>query len=577
MAQPDLKHIPLDQLKVSKLNMRHGRKKPDVSDILPSIRARGIRQTLLVRKEGKGFGIVAGRRRYFALKEIAKETGIVPLIPCAVMPEREAAAAIEASVIENIGRLPASEMEQYTAFKRLSDEGRSVDEIASFFGVTELLVRRVMALACLIAPVRKLYADEEIDRATIRALTLATEIQQTEWIRLYNCEDERAPIGRNCRAWVTGGASITSDKALFDLEHFEGELIGDLFGDHGVFADPEAFWAAQSKAVSENVDAFKIAGWRDVICLERGQNFQRWEHVPTSLEDGGKVFVEIRHDGTVAFHAGYLTQTEARRQSKRACDDSPESEPVKPEMSGPLAEYVLLHRHGVAQASLLKRPAIALRLMIAHAMTGSALWDVRAHECRTRKPETRVSVETSKAAGEVQAVGAKVENLFEDKGANSNARRNSDSYRLVEIFAALLQMSDEDVFDVVAYVMSETLEAGGSVVEAILHVCEADPAAYWQPDEAFWNLVRDKRAINAMVEEIGSKTLADECHTDTAKFQKQLITNRIDGVDCEPNSEWRPDWMLVPPSRYVSDAPSPPADAWERVSQLFDAINASGS
>lgn len=43
MAQPDLKHIPLDQLKVSKLNMRHGRKKPDVSDILPSIRARGIR------------------------------------------------------------------------------------------------------------------------------------------------------------------------------------------------------------------------------------------------------------------------------------------------------------------------------------------------------------------------------------------------------------------------------------------------------------------------------------------------------------------------------------------------------
>lgn len=172
MAQPELKHIPLDQLKVSKLNMRHGRKKPDVSDILPSIRERGIRQTLLVRKEGKGYGIVAGRRRFFALKEIAKETGDVSLIPCAVMPENDAAAAIEASVIENIGRLPASEMEQYTAFKRLADEGRSINEIASFFGVTELLVRRVLALASLIAPIRRLYAEEEIDRATIRALTL---------------------------------------------------------------------------------------------------------------------------------------------------------------------------------------------------------------------------------------------------------------------------------------------------------------------------------------------------------------------------------------------------------------------
>ncbi|MCR9078559.1 MAG: ParB/RepB/Spo0J family partition protein [Hyphomonadaceae bacterium] len=577
MAEPDLKHIPLEQLKVSKLNMRHGRKKPDVSDILPSIRQRGIRQTLLVRKEGNGYGIVAGRRRFFALKEIAKETGQVLLIPCAVMPENDAAAAIEASVIENVGRLPASEMEQYTAFKRLSDEGRSIDEIASFFGVRELLVRRVMALASLIAPIRKLYADDEIDRATIRALTLATEAQQAEWVRLHSSEDERAPIGRNCRAWVTGGVSITTDKALFELEHFEGEIIGDLFGDHGVFADPEAFWRAQSTAVSEKVDALKNAGWCDVICLERGQYFQRWEHVERSLTEGGKVFVEIRHDGTVTFHEGYLTQAEARRRQKNSSDESGPTGPIKPEMSGPLAEYVLLHRHGAAQASLLKHPAIALRLMIAHAMTGSALWDVRAHECRSRKPETRASVEASSAANEVITAGEKVDNLFQDKGAYGKARRNSDSYRIVEIFAALLQMSDEDVLDIVAYIMSETLEAGGSAVEAVLHVCEADPSKYWQPDEAFWSLVRDKRAINAMVEDIGSKTLADECRTDTAKVQKQLITNRIDGIGCEPNVDWRPGWMSVPPRRYVSDAPSPPVDAWERVSRLFDAINAGAS
>ena len=74
MAQPILKTIPLSELRISKLNMRHSRKKPDVSDILPSIRESGIRQTLLVRKEGDHYGIVAGRRRYFALKEIEKET-----------------------------------------------------------------------------------------------------------------------------------------------------------------------------------------------------------------------------------------------------------------------------------------------------------------------------------------------------------------------------------------------------------------------------------------------------------------------------------------------------------------------
>jgi hypothetical protein len=52
MSQPELIHLPLSQLSISKLNMRHGRKAPDVSDILPSIREKGVRQTLLVRREG---------------------------------------------------------------------------------------------------------------------------------------------------------------------------------------------------------------------------------------------------------------------------------------------------------------------------------------------------------------------------------------------------------------------------------------------------------------------------------------------------------------------------------------------
>src|SRR3990167_6952726 len=87
MSQPDLIHLPLSQLSISKLNMRHGRKAPDVSDILPSIRDKGVRQTLLVRREAGGYGIVAGRRRFFALQQIAKEAGTDPLVPCAVMPE----------------------------------------------------------------------------------------------------------------------------------------------------------------------------------------------------------------------------------------------------------------------------------------------------------------------------------------------------------------------------------------------------------------------------------------------------------------------------------------------------------
>lgn len=571
MAQPTLKSIRLSELRISKLNMRHSRKKPDVTDILPSIRESGIRQTLLVRKEGDHYGVVAGRRRYFALKEIEKETGKTPMAPCAIMREEDAASAISASVIENIGRLPASEMEQYVAFKRLHDEGRSVEDIAAFFGVTDLLVKRVLALASLAEPIRRLYAQDEIDRETIRALTLGAPEQQAEWLRLYHSEDERAPRGRNCKAWITGGAIITTDKALFDLADYEGQITTDLFGEHGVFVDPETFWKAQSAAVAQRIEAYVAGGWKEFTCLERGQFFHRWEHVTKTKKQGGKVYVELRHDGAVSFHEGYISGIEARRREKQkpaGHDDA--SVPVKPEMSGPLAEYILLHRHGAAQASLAGEPAIALRLMVAHAMTGSALWQVRPHECASRKEETRASLENSKAAMQLEGKRQRIKGLFEALGVNGQAPRNGDAYRLCELFTALLAMSDQEVAEVLAFTMAETLEPGGTVVEAVLHVCETDLSAYWRPEPAFFNLCRDKRAINAMVADLGSKSLAASCATDTAKAQKSIIGNRVDGVGCAPNPDWRPGWMQTPPTRLVDGAGSPPADAWVHIRRLFE-------
>ena len=572
MAQTDLKHIPLDQLRISKLNMRHGRRKPDVSDILPSIRESGLRQTLLVRREGKYYGVIAGRRRFFALREIAKETGETPLVPCAIMTEKDAASAIAASVIENVGRLPATEMEQYEAFKRLHDEGKAVEDIGAFFGVTELLVRRVLALASLAGPIRKLYAEDELDRETIRALTLATPDQQTEWLRLFESETDRAPMGRSCKAWITGGTTITTDKALFDLDAYEGQVTADLFGEHGVFADADQFWQAQSAAIAERIEAYKEDGWSDVICLERGAYFHRWDHVQCAKEDGGKVFIEIRHDGTTTFHEGQISSVEARKRERAAKGESDAvAAAIRPEMSGPLAEYILLHRHAAAQASLAASPAIALRLMVAHAMAGSALWDVRPFELRARKDETQASMEGSTSEEALVEATAQADALFKALNVSPALRRNGDDYRLCELFSALLAMSDEEVLTVLASVMARTLEAGNGIVEAVLHVCGTNLPKAWKPDDVFFDLTKDKRAINAMIGDIATASLADSCRTDTGKAQKQVLANRISGEGCEANPDWRPGWMQVPPTRLVEGAGSPPADAWRRVAGLFEA------
>ncbi|MCC6914179.1 MAG: ParB N-terminal domain-containing protein, partial [Rhodospirillaceae bacterium] len=72
-----LTHIAIENLSISALNMRHSKRAPDISDILPSVRARGVLVPLLVRPNGSenSYEIVAGRRRYFAAKAAAEEKG----------------------------------------------------------------------------------------------------------------------------------------------------------------------------------------------------------------------------------------------------------------------------------------------------------------------------------------------------------------------------------------------------------------------------------------------------------------------------------------------------------------------
>jgi ParB family transcriptional regulator, chromosome partitioning protein len=75
--------------------MRTGKKPPDIANVLPSVRARGILQTLLVRPNcAEGcFKIVAGKRRYYAAKAVAEETGshendeLAYSIPYSAIPE----------------------------------------------------------------------------------------------------------------------------------------------------------------------------------------------------------------------------------------------------------------------------------------------------------------------------------------------------------------------------------------------------------------------------------------------------------------------------------------------------------
>ena len=210
-----LDFISIDKLFVDKTNMRARRKRADLSDILPSIRRRGVLQTLLVRRsEADRFGIVAGARRFACASIVCEEQQAAEpaaeamLLPCAILDDGDNAAAVEASMLENMARLAPDEVSQWESFVRLVREGRSPQEIGLTFGLPDLTVRRVLALGNLLPRIRDLYRREQIDGTSIRHLTLATKSQQQAWLALHDDPEARCPIGHRLKSWLLGGNEV---------------------------------------------------------------------------------------------------------------------------------------------------------------------------------------------------------------------------------------------------------------------------------------------------------------------------------------------------------------------------------
>lgn len=583
----DLQHIALSNLKIATVNVRHGRKAPDISDILPSIRARGVLQPLLVRQCGKGFEIVAGRRRYFAAIQIAKEQDVSAdevMLPCAVTSKGDDAGAIEASLIENIARAPMDELEEYEAFAKLLKQGRHVAEIAQTFGVTELYVKQRLALANLHARIKDAYRNGDIEPEDLQLLTSAGKQQQREWVDAFaaesdpdNPEAEDAPRGHRLTQWLFGSDRIATSAALFPLETYQGEIIADLFGEVSCFADRDAFWNLQNGAIARLRDGFVAKGWADITVLEKGHRFQAWQHDEVAMEEGGKVFIEVRETGEVNVHEGYgkLGTRGASRHRSAENDENGSgtsaSNVARPELTKPAETYLALHRHAIVRAELLSRPGLALRLAVAHIVAGSPLWTVKAEPQRADREATAASVKTSRAQTIFETEREAVLKLLdlEPGYLGTIIRGNEDPFWAATVLARLLALPDETVLRVLALAMAETFAANSVLVEAAGVLIKPDVAQWWSADDAFLDLVRDRSAVNAMLGEIAGKAVADANVSETAKVQKKIIQDHLNGEGRDRIEGWVPRYMAFPAAGYDPAKMLQMRSDWESIKDLF--------
>lgn len=556
-----LDFIPLDKLVVSKTNMRHGKRPPDVADILPTIRRRGVIVPLVVRPNcaPDGYEIVAGARRFTAAGIVAAERRAEggegepqdEMLPCAILDSGDDADAIELSLIENVARLDPDEVTQWATFTRLVKEGRSPDDIAATFGLPDLAVKRILALGNLLPRIRTLYAEDKIDRATIRHLTLASKRQQRDWLALVDDPEQRAPTGAQLKAWLLGGQTIAAGLALFDVEASGLVTVADLFGEDCCFADAAAFWTAQDAAIAARRETYLAEGWGEVVIVPKAEHFASWEYEKRSKRKGGRVYIDIRPTGEVCFLEGYVTRREAARAPKG--EAAPTEKPKRPELTSAQQTYLDLHRFAAVRAALTGHPGIALRLMVAHLVAGSTLWSVRRQPLACRDEATQESVETCR--GETvfdERRRAVLALLCMDPERETVTGTSADDHRLVGIFLRLLDLPDAALGDVIVVAMGETLAAGDAAVEAVGSTLGLDMADWWQADAAFFDLLRDKEVLGAMVAEVAGERIAAANAKEKGKTLKRIVTDHLDGVGGRAKVErWVPRWMTFPPAAYT--------------------------
>ena len=551
----NIDHIPLDRLSVSKANMRVGKKPPDISDILPSIIKRGVISPLFIRPNCQDghFEIVAGKRRYYASLEAARQGKDDVTLPCITLADRDDADALEISMIENMLRQSPDQVTQWESYTRLVKEGRGVEDIAATFALTELQVKRILALGNLVPRIREAFRAEEIDAPTVKHLTLATKAQQKAWLALFEDKDGYAPRGSQLKAWLFGGASISTNTALFDLADFDGPVVKDMFEDDGYFADADQFWAAQSAEIERRKAAYLEDGWSSVEIIAPGSQFNDWQYEKTPKRKGGRVYIQVKAKGDVLFHEGYLTDKEARKRDDTVNGTVKQPAPARPEITSAMTSYIDLHRHAAVRSALATQPSLALRVMVAHAICGSPLWRVRVQDQRSRNAAITESIETCVAEARFDERRRAVLGVLGfDPESPEVTKGHEPAEGITGLFARLLEIPDRTVMEVLAIVMAETLTSGSCLIESIgLHI-GLDMADYWVADDAFYSIIRDREVLTAILREVGGDTVAQAHVAEKGKTIKGVINDFLTGENGRAKRDhWVPRWMAFPPTAYT--------------------------
>jgi len=141
-----------------------------------SVRELGVLQPLLVRKDGDGYELIAGERRWRAAKRAGLQK--VPV----VVRDADDMSSLEQALVENLHRQDLNVLEEAAAYQQLVDEfSMTQEQVAKRVGKSRSAVANTLRLLALPTSIQRLVSENRLSAGHARAvLTLDDESAQVD-------------------------------------------------------------------------------------------------------------------------------------------------------------------------------------------------------------------------------------------------------------------------------------------------------------------------------------------------------------------------------------------------------------
>lgn len=262
--------IPLNRLKFGHedgagINARVVGRQDGIAELAVNLHARGQIENLIVKDMGDGFYAVSnGNRRLAAFHMLFGENAERP-INC-TLREVDEAGAFEDSLTTAVTARQLHPVDQYEAFARLEERGKTEDDIARQYGMTEKEVRQALALGRLSPKIRQAWRAGEIKAEVAQAFTLGVDHKTQD-----RAFDKLAEAHNLYPHWIKrelGGDAIDAEVSeLMELVGAQayrdrgGQLIEDLFGSSHIVTDVPLLKQMVTELLDAKCQELRDAGW----------------------------------------------------------------------------------------------------------------------------------------------------------------------------------------------------------------------------------------------------------------------------------------------------------------------------